>query len=301
MKQLLRIVLVEVVGLTIGVALGYGILLASRPARTDHQEVLFQGVSYFRQARLSPRPLMVHIVEVDLSAPGVDFLVTPGDKSSEMELFASTTSAFLRRFDLQMAINGSFFEPFYSKNFTPWGYYPHSGDPINVNGLAISNSEMYSESEISHPVLCVTTNRILITRKSCPMDTVQALAGNEIIIDNSAPFPHAHNPYFESTHPRTAVALDAEGRTLWLVVVDGRQRGYSEGVTLNELAEIILELGAKTALNLDGGGSSTLVVAGRWKSRVLNAPIHRRIPGYQRPVANHLGIYALPIETSETK
>jgi exopolysaccharide biosynthesis protein len=100
-------------------------------------------------------------------------------------------------------------------------------------------------------------------------------------------------------HPRTAVAVDAEGETLWLIIVDGRQRGYSEGVTLEELAGIAMEWGADRALNLDGGGSSTLVIADGEGARALNSPIHTRIPTRQRPVANHLGVYAQPIEEQD--
>lgn len=61
-------------------------------------------------------------------------------------------------------------------------------------------------------------------------------------------------------HPRTAVAYDSERGTLWLVVVDGRQMPYSAGMTLPELAQLFEVLGADEALNLDGGGSSALVL-----------------------------------------
>ena len=46
-----------------------------------------------------------------------------------------------------------------------------------------------------------------------------------------------------------------------LVVVDGRRRGYSDGMTLRELADLMRGLGARDAINLDGGGSTTLVYA----------------------------------------
>lgn len=82
---------------------------------------------------------------------------------------------------------------------------------------------------------------------------------------------------------------------LWLILIDGRQRNYSEGVTLNELADIAIALGAETALNLDGGGSTTLVVAGPNGPQTLNSPIHTRIPMRQRPVGNHLGLFARSI------
>ena len=78
-----------------------------------------------------------------------------------------------------------------------------------------------------------------------------------------------------------------------MVVVDGRQTFYSEGITLNELARLMNFLGAQYAMNLDGGGSSTMVVAGKdGQVRILNSPIDNYMPGRERPVAYHLEIYA---------
>ena len=71
-----------------------------------------------------------------------------------------------------------------------------------------------------------------------------------------------------------------------MVVVDGRQAGYSEGMTLPELARLFESLGATDAINLDGGGSSSLALSGE----LANSPIHTSIPGRERPVANHFGL-----------
>jgi exopolysaccharide biosynthesis protein len=88
--------------------------------------------------------------------------------------------------------------------------------------------------------------------------------------------------------------LTRDERKLLLFVVDGRQPNYSEGVTIAELTELICEYGGWTALHLDGGGSSTLVREGEnGVPVVVNWPIHgRHPPGRERPVANHLGIFA---------
>jgi exopolysaccharide biosynthesis protein len=75
------------------------------------------------------------------------------------------------------------------------------------------------------------------------------------------------NHSIQGDQPRTAVGVIDENHLVF-VVVDGRQSGYSEGVTLTELADIMIDLGATTAYNLDGGGSSTMYFNGE----VINSP-----------------------------
>jgi exopolysaccharide biosynthesis protein len=85
-----------------------------------------------------------------------------------------------------------------------------------------------------------------------------------------------------SRHPRTAVGVGPRGDVLWMVVVDGRQGEYSLGMTLPELAAVFEALGVTEALNLDGGGSSVMVVRGR----TLNRPSE----GGEREVVNALSV-----------
>ncbi|CAA9373886.1 MAG: Sporulation-specific_N-acetylmuramoyl-L-alanine_amidase [uncultured Nocardioidaceae bacterium] len=85
-------------------------------------------------------------------------------------------------------------------------------------------------------------------------------------------------------HPRTAVGVDTDTGRVLLLVVDGRQ-DHSRGYTLLELARLMKQLGAEEALNLDGGGSSTMVTtrpSGR--TRVANSPSD----GQERTVPNGL-------------
>ena len=82
---------------------------------------------------------------------------------------------------------------------------------------------------------------------------------------------------FFQRQPRTAVGITGDG-TLLLVVVDGRQPGYSAGMTLRELSTFMLSLGARNAMNLDGGGSSVMWVNGL----VVNRPSD----GFERSVSN---------------
>lgn len=77
------------------------------------------------------------------------------------------------------------------------------------------------------------------------------------------------NHSIQGDQPRTAVGVIDENHLVF-VVVDGRQSGYSEGVTLTELAAIMTGLGATTAYNLDGGGSSTMYFDGAVVNRPSN-------------------------------
>jgi len=90
------------------------------------------------------------------------------------------------------------------------------------------------------------------------------------------------NGFAAARHPRTGLGL--RGSTLVMVAVDGRQPGYSEGMTLDEFARLFVELGCTDAMNLDGGGSTTLVV----RNRVMNSPSG----GWQRAVVNGLGLFS---------
>lgn len=79
------------------------------------------------------------------------------------------------------------------------------------------------------------------------------------------------------THPRTAVGLDATGRHLIVLLAAGR-RGAVKGLTLTQTAELMRDLGAVQAFNLDGGGSSTLLIGGESRlPRPLNEPALRRV------------------------
>ncbi|KAF3886092.1 MULTISPECIES: phosphodiester glycosidase family protein [Nostocales] len=273
----------------------YGWLCLQRPPQTNLEQALFQGIVYKRIARSTPRPVMTHIVAIDLTSPGIKALVTPGVKTShDGEIRAQTTSEFLTQFKLQLAINASYFLNFYEH--APWNYYPHSGDVVNPIGEAISNGYRYSQPEKYWSVLCISsTNRAqILESEKCPEGTKQGVAGNQLLVDRAQ--SAISDLGDDKPYPRVAVAVNREGTKLWLIAVDGKQPLYSEGVAIAELTKIILDLGAYTALNIDGGGSTTLVIARNQKPKVLNAPIHTRVPMRERPVANHLGFYALPIK-----
>ncbi len=86
-------------------------------------------------------------------------------------------------------------------------------------------------------------------------------------IDITWELEKASRSFAETRHPRTAVAKLKDGKFL-MMTVDGRQPGVSVGMTLQELAEYLFSLGAVDAMNLDGGGSTTMFLDGN----VVNKP-----------------------------
>ncbi len=100
--------------------------------------------------------------------------------------------------------------------------------------------------------------------------------------------------FADKRHPRTAIGYSQDERVLFLIVVDGRDPGYSVGMSLQELAEFMrtrlaefsrAKTNAYQGLNLDGGGSTTMVVS----EQVVNKPSD---PTGERPVANALLVVA---------
>lgn len=300
--RLLKVAALSMGSLAVVLGFIYGGLALRRPARTAEKRSLFQGIQYERYARQSPRPLLFHIVIIDLTAPGLRFLVTPQSIDPQgKETLADTVPGFLEKQGVQVAINGNFFYPQYVH--TPFNYAPHVGEGVNSVGISMSDGNMYSPPEEGWAALCIVDVRNITLEESgqCPANTRQAMAGNRLIVKAGQVLPNLTDKDFDANHdehfPRTIVALDKEKQTMWWVVVDGRQWKYSEGITLFELGKVLVDLGADSALNLDGGGSTTLAIEdNNGRAKVLNAPFQARVPTNLRPVMNHLGIYALPVE-----
>lgn len=265
-----------------------------RPALSSQSPTaIFSGITYERQVNRN-RPQVIHIVDIDLTQAGIDVFVSPGSSelASDREIKALTTSDFLTQYGLQLAVNAHFFYPFEEE--TPWRFTPHPGDLANVLGIAVSSGRMYSPPQESWPALCFGADgrAQLQPGGTCPPATRHAIAGNQALILAGESMPLEEN---DRSYGRVMVALNQPGDRLWLVVVDGKQPYYSEGATLAQLIEIAQGLGADAALNLDGGGSTTLVMAADRGAKVLNAPIHTKWPMRERPVASHLGFRAVPI------
>lgn len=265
---------------------------ATRPAMVEMRDEIYPGVTYYRRVHYLPRTMVAHIVTVDLRVSGVDVFVTPPDRrgrEADSALDARSTSQFAREFGVQVAINGDGFTPWWSN--TPWDYYPRVGEPVSPLGFAASRRLQYGSSERKYPTLYINE------RKEASFGTAigkvhTAISGLSWLVQDKQPVPDLNDT---RTAPRTAIGLDGPGTRLILIVVDGRQPFYSEGVTVQEMADLMIFYGGDNAINLDGGGSSTMVIQdpATGEYRVMNSPINF-IWGRERPVANHFGVFALP-------
>lgn len=114
------------------------------------------------------------------------------------------------------------------------------------------------------------------------------LVSGPILIENGAmaDIPSRKGAFSTTHHPRTGVAVRADGKIL-LVTADGRQPGVAEGMSLDSFAHLFKCLGATDALNLDGGGSTTAWVSHLPYGGVVNKPSGKRL----RRVANIIYVY----------
>jgi exopolysaccharide biosynthesis protein len=125
-----------------------------------------------------------------------------------------------------------------------------------------------------------------------PLHPREAVGGFPVLVRDSSEVPGLDSAgaatFGTVRHPRTLVAAGAGGRRLMLVTVDGRQPGYSVGMTLREAAQLARDLGATEAINLDGGGSTAMAVRrADGRVEVVNRPSD---PQGERPVGNALAL-----------
>lgn len=232
------------------------------------------GVRLLR--RTTSDPLRIYALEVDLCERGVSLRATDVDERER------TVSSFASLVGAEAAINGDFFS--YDT------YYP--------SGMAIGDGSHWNADNTSEGFASFGRDRAWISPPdeiwSTPAEWMdQAVGGRPLLVDEGVAGTSFSDPsHCADLHPRTAVGLSRDRQTLWLVVVDGRSSA-SEGMSCPDLAALMHELGAWTALNLDGGGSSAMWVSGLG---VVNDPSD----GSERVVSNHLAVHAGGSEPAES-
>lgn len=176
--------------------------------------------------------------------------------------------------------------PFTDLSGTVVSAKPAGGTPIPPGGAVLvgrgaSAGRLASEAPVNQTV----TARLILRPQWGGV--VDAVGGGPVIVRDRQPVFRALESFTSSQlslrHPRTAVGQKADGRII-LVAIDGRQPGYSTGVTNFELAQTMVRLGAVTASALDAGGSTTMAFNGE----LLNRPSDT---GGERSVADGLFVF----------
>ena len=123
----------------------------------------------------------------------------------------------------------------------------------------------------------------------------EAVGGSVYLVKDGKSVVTSAADYYNSRHSRTCVGITAEGKVV-MMVLDGRQEPFSAGGSAEELAQIMLDAGCVTAINLDGGGSTTFV-AKQEGSNTLTV-VNRPSDGYERSVSSSLMVVSTaPVST----
>lgn len=275
-----------------------GLLLCRAiPATAADEPAELEAVQYAHELRTEPRPLQIHRVRIDLAAPGYELAVAVGrDPDGDGPVEATLTAPLMLAQQERLLI---------AVNTNPWAMLPQpepgrsagyvEGAPVDVSGWVRAAAVTRSPPQAGNWSFWVDEQgRGHVGNPAQPLPARCAVAGFAGLLQDGRMIARPG----DVRHPRTAAGVDAEGRWLTLLVVDGRQPGLSEGVTEKELAELLLEAGCHAALNLDGGGSSLLLrQSATGAYQVLNRPSDARGP---RPIPVMLGLRrSSPSEVSE--
>ena len=239
--------------------------------------------------RKEPVPLVAHLVTIDLAKSGP--LAIAVDRGEDGAFRASTVRDLAAKSGLELAVNASFFE-------VPKGRYPAAGERADaVGGLVLEGKTTGAKGTIGgllDGALCFDAHAARVEKGFACKGARWGLATGPVLLWKGARTDTAFaDAIFKSLrHPRTAAAWTPTRRTVWLLVVDGRQPGVSEGATLDELKETPEGRGRdgrrqpRRRRQLDAGRSASPTAA----YKVLNVPVHERTPGRERPVVNAVGV-----------
>ncbi|MEI6788640.1 MAG: phosphodiester glycosidase family protein [bacterium] len=252
----------------------------------DTESTPFTGVRYVHRHTAEPREIDMHIVLVDLNRPGVKIQTTGPNDDPDTQTDFETTRQFVKRTGTHIGVNGGFF------GYTCKAVETGKGD---LCSLAVSDGKLVCGwGNNQHDAVNIgADNAVTFVRRTQDDKTgsatnpevklYNAIAGNVRLIESGKILAKGGNP----TYPQTAVGHTVDHRLI-LFVSDGRQPGFSEGMTYEEMAGVLKEFGAVDAIAFDGGGSATMVMADGQDGvpRVLNRPSD----GTERAVGNNLGV-----------
>src|SRR5471032_234344 len=267
----------------------------------------YLGIAYVDRTETAPRALHMHVVQIDLTAPGLRFKLSPPVGSREV--VRQKRERGLAAEHAQLAVNAHFFLPFPSTDTEAW-----------LVGIAASDGRVYSAFETPEQTYAIVTdapglnidqvNHATIVHRRLrqgsggqgadgtqveePVTLWTTVSGSaQIVTAGESSIPDLE--WYRAVQARTAIGLSRDGRTLTLFTVD--KSGGSEGMQVGEVAELLRrDYGVWDALNLDGGGSTTLAMEDpeTHVASIVNASSDKD-PVAGRAVGSSLAVFARPI------
>jgi exopolysaccharide biosynthesis protein len=246
------------------------------------------GIFVHSEVRTNP-PTHIFVAEVDLKNPRLQLRVSRGGPDPDgpgkwqTSLMEPTKIAAREGFDF--VINGDFFIARGVNDGEGTNSQFRAAQWAYMEGPAMTDGQAWSTATNARPCLVVHKDHsVTIETKAAPDgDDWEVVGGNVLLVKDGEIVSH---PNSKPRHPRTVAGLDATGNKLILLLVDGRKPGVAVGMTYDEEAAEMLRLGARQAVNLDGGGSSVMAVREDGKMKILNEPTD----GRERAVGDVLGI-----------
>jgi hypothetical protein len=252
-----------------------------------------RGVDYLEAAIRNPR-LELWALKVDLTDPSLRIVVNDAAGSSlpRGSILSLTTTGFVERYHCVAGINANPFDPSSERE----------GEERSIVGISVSEGTVVSLPRPPYDALVFYADgdrpsgrpAIVNQARVGDLGSVRNAVGGFYRVLEGGAVPEAAKKK-TARYPRSAAGLSGDGKTLYLLVIDGRRSG-SVGATETELGVILQRLGASEGLNFDGGGSTALALrypGGR--VRAVNTPVHGGVPGRERGVAVCLGIRVLSI------
>lgn len=238
---------------------------------TDRWTTLVPGIRHLH--RQTAEPMSAHVLVIDLRGPGVVVEVTPHAQRW------MKPSQYGRASGAVASVNGGF-----------WSVFDQRAEGLVMHGGTrwprATDDEFYGFFGIDKQGRGIISEPSKVVRKVGHLR--EAISGRQLILAGGRVTRKAHcSDGCRYRQPRTAVGVSSDGRTVFLVVVDGR-RTHSRGISLANLARLLAGLGADRVINLDGGGSAAMYLATR--KGLVNRPADRR----EREVLNHIGVFWRP-------
>lgn len=238
------------------------------------------------------------VAVVDLTDPDVDIVVTsplPPGSGAEAQLIRTDT--WQTQSGVTLAVNANYFGTLPGNLADIIGLSISDGvvvSPVRQFGAQPDPAIVFRDNSTAEVGFIASSQLAGVTEAVAgvgPSNT-DSIPGTMLVTDGVNTGATARvDPL--NRNPRTAVGVNQDGTHLYIFVIDGRQIGWSVGMTLPELADFMIERGAWRAVNLDGGGSTSFVYQPTpGGPRTLNRPSD----GAFRAVANHLGVRITPRE-----